>query len=162
MKICVDENIPNVTVQELRLLGHDVLDIRGTVDQGMDDAILWARVQAQHRLLITTDKGFVWRRDESNWGILVVRLRQPNEQKVHQRVMQAVTFTGLIFIGGTFMLGWNLHTMLPTTKMAGTLSRRCRHGTRACGWSSKAGRNSNLMILQSTSFLMLRPNTWRF
>ena len=40
MKICVDENIPNVTVQELRLLGHDVLDIRGTVDQGMDDGSL--------------------------------------------------------------------------------------------------------------------------
>lgn len=90
MKICVDENIPNVTVQELRLLGHDVLDIRGTADQGMDDDILWARVQAEQRLLITTDKGFVWRRDELHWGILVVRLRQPNEQKIHQRVMQAL------------------------------------------------------------------------
>lgn len=90
MKICVDENIPNVTVQELRLLGHDVLDIRGTADQGMDDGSLWAKVQTEHRLLITTDKGFVWRRDESHWGILVVRLRQPNEQKIHQRVMQAV------------------------------------------------------------------------
>ena len=70
MKICADENIPNITVQELRLLGHDVLDIRGTVDQGIDDDILWARVQAEERLLITTDKGFVWRRDESHWGIL--------------------------------------------------------------------------------------------
>jgi len=29
MKILVDENIPNVTVQELRSQGHDVLDIRG-------------------------------------------------------------------------------------------------------------------------------------
>ena len=90
MKICVDENIPNITVQELRLLGHDVLDIRGTVDQGMDDDALWARVQTERRLLITTDKGFVLHRDESHWGILVIRLRQPNEQKIHQRVMQAV------------------------------------------------------------------------
>lgn len=90
MKICVDENIPNVTVQELGSLGHDVLDIRGTADQGMDDDTLWAKVQEEYRLLITTDKGFVWRRDESHWGILVVRLRQPNEQKIHQRVMQAV------------------------------------------------------------------------
>ncbi|MEK6325759.1 MAG: DUF5615 family PIN-like protein [Acidobacteriota bacterium] len=86
----MDENIPNVTVQELGSLGHDVLDIRGTADQGMDDDTLWAKVQEEYRLLITTDKGFVWRRDESHWGILVVRLRQPNEQKIHQRVMQAV------------------------------------------------------------------------
>ena len=52
MKICVDENIPSVTVQELRLLGHDVLDIRGTADQGMDDGSLWAKVQTEHRLLL--------------------------------------------------------------------------------------------------------------
>jgi len=90
MKICVDENIPNVTAQELRVLGHDVLDIRGTADQGMDDDAPWARVQTEKRLLITTDKGFVLHRDESHWGILVVRLRQPNEQKIHQRVIQAV------------------------------------------------------------------------
>lgn len=77
MKICVDENIPNVTVQELRNLGHDVLDIRGTVDQGMDDDILWAKVQAEQRLLISTDKGFVWHRDESHWGILVVVCGNP-------------------------------------------------------------------------------------
>jgi hypothetical protein len=43
MNICVDENIPLVTIQELRNLGHDVLDIRGTADQGMSDEMLWAR-----------------------------------------------------------------------------------------------------------------------
>lgn len=37
MKICVDENIPLATVSELRSLGHDVLDIRGTSDQGISD-----------------------------------------------------------------------------------------------------------------------------
>ena len=37
MKIFVDENIPSRTVEELRRLGHDVLDIRGTSDQGIDD-----------------------------------------------------------------------------------------------------------------------------
>ena len=90
MKICVDENIPAVSVQELRHLGHDVLDIRGSPDQGMSDEMLWARVQTEQRLLITTDKGFVHRRDESHWGILVIRLRQQNEQRIHERAMQAV------------------------------------------------------------------------
>jgi hypothetical protein len=38
MKILVDENIPGVTVAALRGAGHDVLDIRGTPDEGaLDD-----------------------------------------------------------------------------------------------------------------------------
>lgn len=90
MRICVDENIPNVTVHELKNLGHDVLDIRGTAEQGMPDELLWAKAQAEQRLLITTDKGFAQYRNESHSGILVVRLKQPNEQKIHLRVMQAI------------------------------------------------------------------------
>jgi len=34
MKIFVDENIPNRTVEELRGLGHDVLDIRERLIKG--------------------------------------------------------------------------------------------------------------------------------
>ena len=37
MKIFVDENIPVMTVRELRKLGHEVMDIRGTKDEGMAD-----------------------------------------------------------------------------------------------------------------------------
>lgn len=90
MKICVDENIPLVTVLELRNLGHDVLDIRGTEYRGISDDLLWEKVQNRESLLITTDKGFVHHRRELHHGVLVVRLRQPNEQKLHQRVMQAI------------------------------------------------------------------------
>jgi len=90
MKICVDENIPYVTVRELKMLGHDVLDLRGTSEQGMPDDLLWARIQKEDRLLISTDKGFAQYRSETHWGILIVRLRQPNEQKIHQRIMQAL------------------------------------------------------------------------
>jgi predicted nuclease of predicted toxin-antitoxin system len=90
MKICVDENIPLITVVELRNLGHDVPDIRGTDDQGIPDDLLWEKVQKEKRLLITTDKGFVHYRRESHCGILVVRLHQPNERKIHERVMGAV------------------------------------------------------------------------
>ena len=43
MKILVDENIPATTVTELREQGHDVLDIRGTSDQGMADQELWQK-----------------------------------------------------------------------------------------------------------------------
>lgn len=90
MKICVDENIPLVTVTELKNLGHDVLDIRGTTEQGLSDELLWEKAQRENRLLITTDKGFAGHRAESHYGILIVRLRQPNEQKIHARIMQAI------------------------------------------------------------------------
>lgn len=90
MKICVDENIPRATVSQLKTLQHDVLDIRKTPDQGMSDDLLWERVTKEARLLITTDKGFVQHRSELHYGILIVRLRQPNEQKIHDRVMRAI------------------------------------------------------------------------
>jgi predicted nuclease of predicted toxin-antitoxin system len=86
----VDENIPNVTVEELAALGHSVRDIRGTPDQGMDDHSLWALAQKEQRLLITTDKRFARLRMEPHHGMLVVRLRQPNAAKIHQRVMRSV------------------------------------------------------------------------
>ncbi|MBU0704488.1 MAG: DUF5615 family PIN-like protein [Chloroflexi bacterium] len=91
MNVLVDENIPSMTVRALREAGHDVLDIRGTVHEGMSDNDLWEIAQREERLLITTDKGFARRRDEAHHGVLIVRLRQPNRHKIHQRVMQAMT-----------------------------------------------------------------------
>src|SRR2546423_13127461 len=90
MKVCVDENIPLITVAELGSRGHDVLDIRGTTYQGIPDDFLWELAQKESRLLLSTDKGFVQHRNESHYGILIVRLRQPNEQKIHERVMKAL------------------------------------------------------------------------
>ncbi len=90
MKICVDENIPLVSVTELVELGHDVLDIRGTSEEGLPDYLLWEKVQKEKRLLITTDKGFVGNKAETHFGILIVRLRQPNEIKIHVRIMKAI------------------------------------------------------------------------
>jgi len=91
VKILVDENIPLMTVRALREIGHDVLDIRGTADEGMTDDALWEMIQPERRLLITTDKGFTQHRDELHHGILIVRLRQPTRRKIHQRVIQAMT-----------------------------------------------------------------------
>jgi predicted nuclease of predicted toxin-antitoxin system len=91
MKIFVDENIPLMTVKVLREMGHDLRDIRGTEEEGIADDTLWEIVQREGRLLITTDKGFTQHRDElHHHGILIVRLRQPNRHKIHQRVMQAM------------------------------------------------------------------------
>ena len=47
MKILVDENIPSITVHELRSLGHDVMDVRGTPQQGIEDADLYVVTQSR-------------------------------------------------------------------------------------------------------------------
>ena len=90
MKILVDENIPRMTVNRLRSLGHDVKDIRGTQSQGLPDRDLWNVATTEHRVLITTDKGFTEYRWIAHHGILIVRLRQPNRLKIHDSVMLAI------------------------------------------------------------------------
>jgi predicted nuclease of predicted toxin-antitoxin system len=52
MKIFVDENIPLITVNELRKKGIDVIDIRGTENQGITDEVLWEKVQKEKCLLV--------------------------------------------------------------------------------------------------------------
>jgi predicted nuclease of predicted toxin-antitoxin system len=89
MKIAVDENIPTLTMSTLRTMGHDVLDIRGTSLQGISDEELWDLAQRENRLFVTTDKGFSGRRGEKHHGILIVRLKKPNEQRIHERVLTA-------------------------------------------------------------------------
>ena len=89
MTILVDENIPNITVSTLQGAGHEVTDIRGTPRQGIADEELWSLAQREGRLLVTTDKGFSEHRDQQHHGLLIGRLRQPNEQRLHARVLAA-------------------------------------------------------------------------
>jgi predicted nuclease of predicted toxin-antitoxin system len=90
MKIFVDENIPLITVRELRDHGHDVLDIRGTELEGLSDEGIWEIAQDKKRILITTDVGFINKQQEKHYGIIVIRLKQPNRLKIHKRIMRAI------------------------------------------------------------------------
>ena len=93
MKILVDENIPVFTVQELRHLGHDVKDIRGTELEGIHDSVVWQIAKAENRLLISTDKIFTHDhyRDKNHNGIILILLKQPNLMKIHSRILNAIT-----------------------------------------------------------------------
>ena len=117
MKIFVDENIPVMTVRELRNAGHDVADIRGTENEGMIDEEVWKKVQKEQRLLITTDKGFAQRRHENHNGILVIRLKQPNRLKIHNKVMQAMNrFKEKEWAGLTVVMQDMFHSMWKARK----------------------------------------------
>lgn len=91
MRIIVDENIPLLAVNGLRDLGHDVMDIRGTEFEGISDRELWDIVKKEGRLLVTTDKGFIQNRREKNHGILIIRLKQPNRHKIHQKALKGIS-----------------------------------------------------------------------
>ena len=83
-----------------------VRDIRGTADQGLADSDLWSAALRESRLLITTDKGFTEYRTTPHNGILVVRLRQPNRQRIHKSVMRAMVrfaegdWSGMLWLCG--------------------------------------------------------------
>lgn len=104
MDILVDENIPLMSVEQLREMGHDVLDIRGTADEGISDELLWNKACQESRLLITTDKGFAHYRDREHFGILIVSLRRPNRHKITERIIEAIKLfspeqrTGLLVV----------------------------------------------------------------
>ncbi len=90
MDILVDENIPLMSVKQLQQMGHNVLDIRGTADEGISDELLWNKACQEKRLLITTDRGFVRYRDMKHHGFLIVALRRPNRLKINERVIEAM------------------------------------------------------------------------
>ncbi|MFW6242048.1 MAG: DUF5615 family PIN-like protein [Thermodesulfobacteriota bacterium] len=88
MKILVDENIPKITIKRLAEDGWDVADIRQTGNQGMKDEFLWEKTQIEQRVFVTTDKGFAVYRNENHFGLVIVRLKRPGKQKIHERIIQ--------------------------------------------------------------------------
>jgi len=90
MNILVDENIPLMSVEQMCQMGHDVLDIRGTSDEGISDELLWNRTCQEKGLLITTDRGFAHYRHRDHPGILIVSLRKPNRRKINDCVTEAI------------------------------------------------------------------------
>jgi predicted nuclease of predicted toxin-antitoxin system len=90
MDILVDENIPLMSVAQLRGIGRNVLDVRNTPYEGMSDETLWEKSCTEKRLLITTDRGFARYRDQEHYGILIVSLRKPNRFKINDHVIEAL------------------------------------------------------------------------
>ncbi len=65
-------------------------DRRQTSEQGILDEDLWELAQHEKRLVITTDKGFSHYRNQAHAGILIIRLKNPNRIKIHQRAIAAI------------------------------------------------------------------------
>ena len=76
MKVKLDENVPVGLVSDLRLHGHEAATVVGQGLGGAADPVVWRKVQAEGRFLITMDLDFSDVRSYppgSHPGILLLR-----------------------------------------------------------------------------------------
>ena len=69
--------------------GHAVVDIRGTADEGADDAGVFAMAQEIRAAILSTDRDFfhtIPHLFPAHHGIVVIALRQPNRQAILERL----------------------------------------------------------------------------
>jgi len=78
-----------MTIEALRARGHEVLDLHDSTHKGIKDQPVWQLAQNDQRVLVTTDKGFAKYREENHFGIMIVKLRQPNALRLHDRILSA-------------------------------------------------------------------------
>lgn len=89
MKIKLDENLPESLMEALKLLGHDVDNVRLEGIAGMDDGTVWQAAQTEGRFLITQDLDFSDIRRFSpgtHWGLMLVRLPSAGRLELAERV----------------------------------------------------------------------------
>jgi len=107
MHIKVDEDLPKAAVQMLRDQGHEAL---GVIEQGMGgtkDPDLWQVVQAEHRFLVTADKGFGDIRSHppgTHQGVLLLRPDQAGIRPVLGLLERVLAAYDLETLAGTIVV----------------------------------------------------------
>jgi predicted nuclease of predicted toxin-antitoxin system len=89
----LDENIPKTAGNYLLSLGHQVLDIRNTVDEGIPDTKIFKLAQNNQAIFLTTDKDFfhtIPHIFESHHGVIVIALRQPNRNAIIEKLIWVI------------------------------------------------------------------------
>ncbi|MCW1884796.1 DUF5615 family PIN-like protein [Luteolibacter flavescens] len=89
MTFLLDENFPKAAAGLLEEAGHQVLDVRGTADEGIEDPSLFSKAQSHGAVLLTTDRDFfhtVPHLFSSHAGVVVIALRQPNRNAILSRL----------------------------------------------------------------------------
>ena len=89
MKFLVDENIPKASSLLLREFKHEVIDVRGTDEEGLSDSDIFQLAQNLNAIFITSDKDFFHTIPflfQSHHGIIVIALNQPNRINITQKL----------------------------------------------------------------------------
>jgi len=85
----LDENFPKSASDYLSRHNHEITDIRGTRNEGADDAKIFDLAQKQKAVFLTTDRDFfhtIPHLYEHHFGIVVIALRQPNRHSILSRL----------------------------------------------------------------------------
>lgn len=93
MKFFFDENFPKTVEAHLVSWGHgdhEVIDIRGTSEEGADDQRIFELAQAHNAVFLTTDRDFfhtIPHLYPEHCGIIAIALKQPNREAITDRLL---------------------------------------------------------------------------
>ena len=91
MRFLIDECVSPTTVQLLRQLGHDVLDIKELKRFGVKDAEIYRIACQQKRAIFTTDKGFRAFNPTACGGIIISTIRPNTPLRYEPRLKHLLT-----------------------------------------------------------------------
>ena len=90
MKILLDENFPKKSISLLKAYKYEVIDIRQTELEGLEDIKIFNLAKKEKALFLTTDKDFyhtIHFNNKPHNGIIVITLSQPNTKNIIEKLI---------------------------------------------------------------------------
>jgi predicted nuclease of predicted toxin-antitoxin system len=89
MRLLLDQDIYNVTANQLRDWGHDVVTVREIQMHRATDEDLLKKARESSRILITRDKDFamlIFLKEELSTGVIFLRITPGSIESVHREL----------------------------------------------------------------------------
>ena len=93
MNFFLDENFPKIAVNYLKDSGHNVIDIRSTDNEGLDDYSIFKLCQSYSAIFLTTNRDFFHTIPflfPKHYGVIVIALSQPNRSTIFEKLKWVV------------------------------------------------------------------------
>jgi predicted nuclease of predicted toxin-antitoxin system len=103
----LDENFPKAAYKYLVDHAHQVIDVRGTENEGSSDKSLFEMALKHRAIFLTTDKDFYHTIPQlypKHYGVVVILLRKPNREGIMARLIwflenfKEETISGNVFL----------------------------------------------------------------
>jgi len=104
LRFLIDECVSPTTVELLRGLGHDVLDIKELTLFGTQDSEIYHIACQQNRVIVTTDKGFRMFDPARCGGIIISTIRPNTPLRYEPRLKHLLTAVHLDELTGALLL----------------------------------------------------------
>jgi len=91
MRVLADQDVYQVTIEQLKKWGHDVVTAKELGMQKAGDEDLLRRARMENRLLITRDKGFgtlVFLDKALTTGVILLKIMPMIVEEVHQEILR--------------------------------------------------------------------------